>query len=323
MDIEYLLVLQGLRESLGSVVENFFVSLTVIGDGPALMAFAMIVYWCVDKHAGQLALMSFTMANFFGQLLKNILCVYRPWIRDSRIVPAEGALEGATGYSFPSGHTMGTTTVNGSIACSFWHRWRWISVVLFFVIVIVLFSRNYLGVHTPQDVLVGFLIALLAIFLCNKFLAWIDDYPEYEVHVVVIALVLCVACLLITGLKPYEVAYDANGQPLIDVVTMQKGSFEGAGILAGWALGWFLERRMVDFDTDSYFLSLRDRGIRGLIGVGFVGVTYVATDVAFKAIMPYVWAKFFALFLVMFVAMFVAPLVFTAIERPKQPQTIW
>ena len=319
MDIEYLLALQGLRETLGGVVESFFVGFSFIGDGPALMAFTLIIYWCVDKRAGQLAMTSFAAANFVGQFIKNIACVYRPWILDSRIVPAEGAIEGASGYSFPSGHTMGACTVNCSLAWAFRYRWRWLSVLLLVVFLVIAFGRNYLGVHTPQDVLVGMLIALLAIWFANKFLDWIDEYPEYEVRVVVVVLVLCVACLLIVGLKGYPVAYDANGQPLIDIVSMQKGSYEGAGVFVGLATGWLAERRLVEFDTDSPFLTLRDRLIRGVVGVGFVGVTYVATDVIFKAIMPYIWAKFFAMFLVVFIALFVAPLVFSAIERRHQP----
>lgn len=320
MDIEYLLTLQGLRETLGSAVESFFVAFSLIGDGPVLVAFTLIIYWCVDKRAGQLAMVSFAFANFIGQLIKNIACVYRPWILDPRITPAEGAIEGAGGFSFPSGHTTGSCTVNCSLAWSFRYRWRWLSIVLVIIFVIIAFGRNYLGVHTPQDVLVAIALALVMIWLANKFLDWIDEYPEYEVHVVVIVFVLCVACLAIVGLKPYPIAYDASGQPLIDVVKMQKGSFEGAGILLGWALGWLFERRMVEFDTDSPFLTLRDRLIRGVVGVGFVGVAYLATDIIFKAIMPYTWAKFFAMLIVVFVALFIAPLVFSAIERRHQPQ---
>ena len=46
-------------------------------------------------------------------LLKVAACVYRPWIRDPRVVPNEKALAEATGYSFPSGHSMNAAAVYG------------------------------------------------------------------------------------------------------------------------------------------------------------------------------------------------------------------
>ena len=45
--------------------------------------------------------------------LKVTACVYRPWIRDARIVPDSAALAEATGYSFPSGHSMNGASLYG------------------------------------------------------------------------------------------------------------------------------------------------------------------------------------------------------------------
>ena len=113
-------------------------------------------------------------------------------------------------------------------------------------------------------------------------------------------------------LKPYPMDY-VDGQLLVDPVTMQKGSFEAAGICAGLAIAWVLERRFVGFTTDG--LSLGARGVRFVVGIVIVGITYLATDVAFKAIMPYNWAKMCALFFVVLMAVFVVPLVFNKIEN--------
>ena len=315
MDIEYLLGLQGLRETLGGVVENFFVGLSFIGDGPALIALACVVYWCFDKRSGQLALWSFSTCNFIGQWLKNMLCIYRPWIIDSRISPAPGAIDGATGYSFPSGHTMGSGTILGSLAWSVRHYSKVIAGILLAVFVLIAFSRNYLGVHTPQDVLVAIVLAVLMIWLSNKFLDWIEENPEYDVRVVIVVAVACVVCLVVVGVKPYAVAYDASGNPLIDVVQMQKGSFEGAGVLLGMTLGWFVERRSLGFSTDWFDVDNRERIMRAIVGIPITGITYLATDVLFKAILPYIWAKFFAMTVLMFVTTYVVPLAFTAVAH--------
>ena len=317
MDIQYLLALQGLRQSLPSPVETFFVYLSYIGDGPALVALVLVVYWCIDKKAGQFSFIAFGFSNFVSQLLKNIVCAYRPWIRDAAITPAEASIEGAGGYSFPSGHTTGTTSSLGSLAWYFRKKHTWVTVVCIIVILLMGFSRNFLGVHTPQDVAVGLLIALIMIALSQAFVNWIDRYDAMvpghnkDILVMVIVLVVCAASVALVMLKPYPMDY-VDGQLLVDPVTMQKGSFEAAGICAGLAIAWVLERRFVGFTTDG--LTLGGRAIRFVIGVVIVGVTYVATDFGFKAILPYNWAKLCALFCVVFMAVFVAPLVFNKIE---------
>ncbi|MDQ0270476.1 phosphatase PAP2 family protein [Cytobacillus purgationiresistens] len=68
-----------------------------------------------------------------------------------------------TGFSFPSGHSMGSFVFYGSLAFVLIHfvkkiAWRiLICTLLFLVIATIGVSRIYLGVHYPSDVLAGFL----------------------------------------------------------------------------------------------------------------------------------------------------------------------
>ena len=321
MDIQYLLFLQQLRSSLPSPIETFFVYLSKIGDGPALVALVLIVYWCVSKRAGQFTFFAFGTGNFISQFVKNIACVYRPWIRNAAIVPAEAAIEGAGGYSFPSGHVTGTGTSLGSFAWLARKKRVWITVVCVITIVLMIFARNFLGVHTPQDVIVGLLIAIAMIAATQALFNWLDRYDalmqghKKDLVVMAVILVACVASVAIVMLKPYPMDY-VDGNLLVDPVSMQKGSFEAAGTMAGLAISWVLERRLVGFSTDG--IDMKTRIVRFVFGVGLVGITYVVTDIAFKAILPYNWAKLFALFLVVFVGVFVAPLVFSKIENRRR-----
>lgn len=318
MDIQILLALQHMRESAPDFLTTFLIMLSYVGDGPILVALVLIVYWCVDKRSGQFSFFAFSTANYVNQLMKNIMTVYRPWIRDAAIVPAEQAIEGAGGYSFPSGHSTGTASSLGSFAWLARKKRVWITVVCVIIILLMMFSRLYLGVHTPQDVLVGLLIGLIMIALTQVFFNWLDRYDTLmpghnkDIIVAVIIIVLSVASVAFVMLKPYPMDY-VDGVLLVDPVTMQKGSFEAAGICAGVAISWVLERRFVNFSTDG--IDMRTRVIRFFIGIVIVGITYVATDVVFKAIMPYNWAKLFALFCVVFMAIFVVPLVFNKVEK--------
>lgn len=318
MDISFLLALQGLRESLPGFIETFLVYLSYIGDGPGLVALVLLIYWCVDKRAGQFSFIAFGAGNFVNQLLKNIACVYRPWIRDAAITPAERAIEGATGYSFPSGHTTGTATSLGSFAWLARKDHKWVTVVCTIIILLMMFSRVFLGVHTPQDVLVGLLIAIVTIVLTQAFFNWIDRYDAMmpyhnkDIVVMVIVIVVSVISVIFVMLKPYPMDY-VDGTLLVDPVTMQKGGFEAAGIMIGMAIAWVLERRLVDFDT--YGLDLRTRIIRAVIGIVLVGIAYVAANFIFKAFLPVNWAKMFAYLIVVIFGVFVAPLVFNKLEN--------
>ncbi|MBE6463715.1 MAG: phosphatase PAP2 family protein [Eggerthellaceae bacterium] len=321
MDISYLLTLQDLRMSLPGFVETILEYYSKIGDGPILAVLVLVVYWCVSKRAGQFALIAFASCNFISQLLKNILCVYRPWIRDTAIIPAQGSIEGAAGYSFPSGHTTGTGSALGSFAWYARKEHKWVTVVCAIAILLMMFSRNFLGVHTPQDVLVGLVLAIVMIAVANVFLKWIDrcdrEKPGHnkDIIVMVIVLVVCAASVAFVDLKAYPMDY-VNGALLVDPEAMQKGSFEAAGLFAGAVIGWVLERRLVGFTTDN--LTKRMVGIRFVVGIIIFGGAYLGFDVLFKAIMPYNWAKLCAMLIVAIVAVFVVPLVFNRIEKRKK-----
>lgn len=155
MDISYLLWLQGLREGAPQFVQAFFSFMGSEAATVLTMLIPCVMYWCIDKRRSTLALMTYGVSSVFNQLIKNTVCCYRPWIRDPRVVPDSVAIKGATGYSFPSSHTQSSTSVLGSFGWA-WREKRWPMAVGLLFALIVGFSRNFLGVHAPQDVLVAF-----------------------------------------------------------------------------------------------------------------------------------------------------------------------
>ena len=182
MDIQYLLWLQDFRNSINNAWTPFmeFVSMFAV---TYLILFPVYIYWNRDKRDGLYVLVSYYFCMVFTPLIKLTACIYRPWIRDSRIIPAGDSISTATGYSFPSGHTSTAGPLAGGMAVIFWKEkgMRWLSVLFAGAVLLTAFSRNYLGVHTPQDVFVGICISVLSLILTAKLFAYLALHPEKKI----------------------------------------------------------------------------------------------------------------------------------------------
>ena len=122
------------------------------------MAAALLIFWCVDKRQGYYVFLVGALGTVCNQFLKLAFRIPRPWVLDPDFQIVEAARADATGYSFPSGHTQNIVGTTASIFAS--RKEAWVRTVCIVLMVLVPFSRMYLGVHTPLDVGVAFLTAL-------------------------------------------------------------------------------------------------------------------------------------------------------------------
>lgn len=132
----------------------------------ALATLFIFIVLFIKKRRVEAILFVSTMAfsGIFNQLLKMLYHRPRPTIQP---------LIEASGYSFPSGHSMASFTFYGLLAFFIILKFKSIVVRLSVIFLTALtistvgISRIYLGVHYPTDVLAGFTAgaATLAIFL--------------------------------------------------------------------------------------------------------------------------------------------------------------
>ena len=315
MDITYLLWLQGVRESLPLVVEQIFTIVSAIAISKALVIIPCLLYWCFDKRAGQFVLFTFTLGALLNQLIKNTVCCYRPWIRDAAVHPAQEALKEATGYSFPSGHTQSSVDLFGSVG--WWYRDR-SKVLLALCTAFVLavgFSRNFLGVHTPQDVLVAILKGVLVIALVQRLLPWIDKVDGRDARVLVAALVATVGYIVYVMVRPYPLDYDATGALLVDPVDMQVDCFKAAGAFVGATVGWYLERKFLSFEAGIKELGWKRIAVRIVVGIVVAALAYVVCKPLGAIVADERWLELISNGTLVFALVFVAPAAFCALER--------
>lgn len=256
MDISYLLLLQNLREITHHMFDSFFSFITLFGEDLLLMLFISAIYWCVSEQLGKRLLLFFHFSNIINQLIKNTACVYRPWIRSNAVLPVESAKAAAGGYSFPSGHTAKACAVFGGLAYTapLEKRLRNLAVIMALA---VGFSRNWLGVHTPQDVLVSLLLAGPLLYFANLIFLRTEQASSLkpnrisaDIFFFVTGCALFVMFMLAyITFKSYPADY-FDGQLLVNPATMIPGAYRGAGGLIGFAAGWLIDLRFLHFHAN-------------------------------------------------------------------------
>ena len=277
MDISILLALQDFRNGIGSIFTGFLSRMSDIGEMEIVLMIIALIYWCVSKKYGTYLMMGWCVNRVVNGLLKVTVCAYRPWIRDARIVPDKDALAAATGYSFPSGHSMNGASLYGGVAIRK-ELPRILRVAAGIIFVLIAFSRNFLGVHTPQDILVGSVVGLLVMWLTLKLTERIEENPKMDISVMCVCIVIAVAVAIFAAFKSYPTDYDAAGKLLVDGAKMAKDTYKGVGWCIGFFAGWVLERRYVGFSTEIPMSNRMTRLVTGLL-------SYFAVTLILKAIL--------------------------------------
>ena len=206
-----------------------------------------LVFWGVDKVWGYRFLVTDWAAEFINGILKLTVCAYRPWIRSDKIEPAGDSKVAATGYSFPSGHTTMATAMYGTAAVWQYKNKRWVSVLCFIAILLTGFSRNFLGVHTPQDVFVAFIVTSLLICVVGLVQEKIKDNEKLKDTLTFVGFGIVVLGIIYIKCKPYPLDY-VDGVLLVDPVKMQKDFFYGAGGMVGFLAGSYIDRHYTHYE---------------------------------------------------------------------------
>ncbi len=122
-----------------------------------------LIYWSIDSSLGLrvgLILVTSDMFNYIGKL---IFAGPRPYWMSSHVK----ALWPETTFGIPSGHAQNAMSVWGIMAVYMKKPWAWIAAGL--LIFFIGFSRLALGAHFPHDVLAGWAIGGLLLFVFARY----------------------------------------------------------------------------------------------------------------------------------------------------------
>lgn len=246
-DIQYLLLLQELRNATGGIFDEIFNAISKFAVD-ILPFLPFVIFWGVDKKWGYYFLTTHWTGELLNGIIKLTVCAYRPWIRSDLIEPAGDSKVAATGYSFPSGHTRTATTVYGSVYLWQKDRRKWLAITSIVMILLTGFSRNFLGVHTPQDVLVATIESVLVLYVVYVASKKVEGNEKLLDILTLVGILAVVAAILYVKLKSYPMDYDEAGVLLVDPNKMMNDCFKACGAYLGFLLGSYIDRHYIHYE---------------------------------------------------------------------------
>lgn len=302
--MQFLYLLEGIRCPF---LDTVFSLITELGGETLYMALAIAVYWCVSKGLGFYILTTGFVGTIANQFLKLCFRIPRPWVLDPDFEIVESARAAATGYSFPSGHTQNAFSSFGCLGMWTKKGWR---VLCFAIVVLIGFSRMYLGVHTPLDVGVAFALGLVLMLALYPLFRDIEAHPKRMYAVIAGMLALTIAYLCYAELWPFPADIDAD-----NLASGRENGYKLLGAASAMLLSYWLDRRYIRFETKAQPLT---QALKLVLGLALV----VGLRVVLKAPMYAVFGEGGAAdaaryFLVVLFAAAVWPMSFRFLARIK------
>ncbi len=152
---------------VGTVIASLF---SEMGEQLVCVAVLGFLYWCWEKEYGKYVGLNVLVGITLNPMIKNIFLRRRPYFDNPGIKclkPVERGSDiydiSAQGFSFPSGHSTNGVTLYASLG-----RYKKNRILMIIGIILPLFvgiSRFCVGVHYPTDVICGWALGLIVIFL--------------------------------------------------------------------------------------------------------------------------------------------------------------
>lgn len=253
-----------------------------------LVIFLFTIYWIIDKKVGKRLVFAFIISMCFNNLIKGLVRRQRPFIQRPDLRKLDISADGATGSSFPSGHTMNSTSCYTGIFYSLRKKkFLVLKILLICTILIVGITRLYLGVHYPTDVLTGWILGL-AITLIMLYLQ--EHFNNKILYLIMILIFI----------------------PFPFINNFGRDFVKAYGLLIGFVSGSVLEERFINFNNQT---STKHKILRMIIGILLVALTYLIYSIVPTNVHNHILFTLIMHIFIMFNGIFTAPLLFNKIKN--------
>jgi len=246
--------------------------LTMLGEEGTIVAILGFLYWCYDKKFGKFIGTNIVLGITLNPMLKNVVLRRRPYFDNpeirclKQVKPGDPYDISVQGFSFPSGHSMNSAIIYGTLPV--YKKNRLLTIGAFLLPFLIGISRVLLGVHYPTDVLTGWGVGAVTVLLLSFLQRKVKN-----IHVLHLILFL----LSIPGI----------------FFCKTTDYFSAIGIMGGFFLADLFEEKVVTFENTKKVLPCI---LRMAIGFGM----YFALNTLLKLPFPkdFLQAKTMAAFLV-------------------------
>lgn len=267
-------ILDWLRDNRTDSLNAFFNFFTFLGSETGYILIVLGIYWLYNKNFAMRLTMVIIITSALNQFLKVIIKNPRPYVtegtyEDNWAISESDIEETSMEYSTPSGHAMGSA--------SFWtfihHKIRSPKTKILAIVMILLigFSRPYLGVHYLEDILLGWGLGLIVVYLIIKYEdKFMEKWNKMSNRTgVALILTIAVLVLLIAGITSN---FGTDGTIYATL----------AGMISGLIIGYNIEISKIGFIAETK--SIPNGIARFLIGLILSFAVLFGLDAIFAAI---------------------------------------
>ena len=223
-------------------LDLFFKNISALGGDAFYFLIFSFLFWCVDDRETARFAVLFCLSFWINSELKRFLGQPRPY----DIVPELKVGYCSGGGGLPSYHAQGSFLFWGYL--SLWFKRVHLYVLSIIIILLIAFSRIYLGHHFPTDILGGWLISftLLCVFYLSHYK--IEGRLEKTAFIIKILIAFSVP-FIFTFIKP------------------SSWTIGDMGFLAGFGTGYCVLKEFIAFNTAGGFLNKLLRYLTGIAGL--------------------------------------------------------
>lgn len=218
-------------------------TISVLGIAEFFLVAIATIYLALNAQAGGRMLVFLLVGAEVNALLKIFFHAPRPYWLSTEVK----ALSTETSYGLPSGHAQIATNAWLYAAREIKKTWAWVTAVV--MILLISFSRLYLGVHFVSDVILGWLFGLLVLGLYigaeGRALKWLSGLSLWsQVGVafggalVFAALGLAVNAAMAASPDPVVWATFSKEARSLDSIIGNAGGLFGAGVGLAMMIRW-------------------------------------------------------------------------------------
>ncbi len=253
--IPFIVWLQGFRSPATTALMQFF---SQLGTEHFFILLLPFLYWIVSKKWGAMVALSLVFSSYLVGVIKWGFNLPRPPTPPVAILWVESS------PSFISGHAATASAVWGVLALMARRLWFWLLATL--LIFAIGFSRLYLGVHYPADVIGGWLVGFMVAWAVAAFFPWVEMKMKTEPAWRLLLAALILSAIMVLAHPRWK---NENLWPAPD-------AFQLGGLLFGLFSGMVWDVKSLHFYAGGSFIQ---RLLRLLLGMTIVSFFYIAPKI--------------------------------------------